>query len=75
MDLHTEILSPEELAEITGCKQKAAQIAWLERWGWKFVTTAAGEPRVGRVHARQMLGARGEQAGPTPWSPDLRKVS
>lgn len=82
MDPFTEILAPEELAEITGYKQRASQIAWLKRWGWKYVTTATGEPKVGRVHARQMLGDPTGKDSTPDWEtvefeprPDVSKVN
>lgn len=76
MTLESEMLSKNELVEITGTSRRADQIAWLQAQDWRFFQTRAGEPIVGRMYARlklagitpQLLGAA-EVRGP-----DMSKV-
>lgn len=41
-----EFLTPEDLEELTGLSQGAAQIKWLRREGVKVFVRADGKPRV-----------------------------
>jgi hypothetical protein len=50
-------LSDDELADLSGLSQKAAQVRWLRNHGFVFVTRADGTPRVLRDHVRARLGA------------------
>lgn len=74
----TEFLSSDELAEITGRKNRAAQRVWLDENGWTYAMNAAGRPIVGRWYARMRL------AGVTPtasgalqhaWKPDFSALT
>ncbi|MCL2876853.1 MAG: DUF4224 domain-containing protein [Betaproteobacteria bacterium] len=56
MDVPSEILSEDELAEIIGRKLVAKQREWLDQNGWIYVTNAAGRPIVGRLYTRMKLG-------------------
>ncbi|MCO7595000.1 MULTISPECIES: DUF4224 domain-containing protein [Pseudomonas] len=79
--METEILSDEELAELTGYKARGYQRRWLEERGWVFVETRSGRPLVGRHYVRMKLGVALEvvpmkpplPAAPT-WTPDISKV-
>lgn len=79
--METEILSDEELAELTGYKARGYQRRWLEERGWVFVETRSGRPLVGRHYVRMKLGVTLEvvpmkqppPAAPT-WTPDISKV-
>lgn len=51
----TELLSPDELAELTGYSHTAHQCDWLEKNGWEYVRNAAGKPIVGRWFTRMRL--------------------
>ena len=53
--IDTEFLSPEEVAEVTGYKNAAAQRNWLDINGWKYVLTGSQRPIVGRWFARMRL--------------------
>ena len=53
--IQSEILTPAELADITGCKTKDKQIEWLTTHGWSFFRNAGGRPIVGRYYARMAL--------------------
>ncbi len=61
--IDTEILTPDELADIVGRKHVATQRAWLDKNGWPYVVNAAGHPIVGRWAARLLL------AGVRPTAP------
>lgn len=70
--MNSELLTPDELADLTGCKQRAAQKAWLDEHHWHYVTSRADEPKVGRYYARLKLA--GQSPANTVWSPDFSKV-
>ncbi|UVL17462.1 DUF4224 domain-containing protein [Pseudomonas sp. B21-044] len=79
--MQTEILSDEELAELTGYKARGYQRRWLEERGWVFVETRSGRPLVGRHYVRMKLGVSlgiMPTASPPPvvpeWTPDISKV-
>ncbi|AUY32667.1 MULTISPECIES: DUF4224 domain-containing protein [Pseudomonas] len=79
--MQTEILSDEELAELTGYKARGYQRRWLEERGWVFVETRSGRPLVGRHYVRMKLGMSlgvMPTASPPPvvpaWTPDISKV-
>ncbi|WP_236177114.1 DUF4224 domain-containing protein [Pseudomonas qingdaonensis] len=79
--METEILSDEELAELTGYKARGYQRRWLEERGWVFVETRSGRPLVGRHYVRMKLGVTLEVVPMTPpppatpaWTPDISKV-
>jgi hypothetical protein len=50
--MQTEILSDEELVEITGYKQRAHQRKWLKERNWIYIENRGGRPLVGRMFAR-----------------------
>ena len=54
--METEILSDEELAELTGYKARAYQRRWLIVRHWVFVESRGKRPLVGRMYARMKLG-------------------
>ncbi len=41
-------LTQQEIEQLTGCRQKAAQLRWLGRNGIKFFIRADGAPAVAR---------------------------
>ena len=80
--LETEIFSDEELADLTGYKQRAHQRRWLNDRNWVFVESRGGRPLVGRMYARMKLGmtnpTSAEQRTPPPrpaWTPDFSRVN
>lgn len=79
--MESEILSDNELAEITGYKHRAWQRRWLSDHAWHFVESRGGRPLVGRQYARMMLGVKpwapSDSAAPPPssWSPDFSRVN
>lgn len=82
MDIQSEILSYEELVEITGYKSIGFQRRWLEEHLWHYVESRRRRPLVGRDYARMKLGVPFptlSDQGPVPatpaWSPDFSKVS
>lgn len=56
LPLETELLSPEEIAQLTGRSRRDQQIRLLADNGWMFWRNAAGIPVVGRLYARFKLG-------------------
>ncbi|MDA8093722.1 MAG: DUF4224 domain-containing protein [Betaproteobacteria bacterium] len=77
--LESEILAPEEIAEITGRARKEHQAAWLDEHGWIYVRNAAGVPIVGRFYARLKMAGVNLQtsvaSGPVGGTlPDFSKV-
>lgn len=57
MDMaYQEILSEEELQEITGRARHHDQIAWLDENRWRYVVSKRERPIVGRLYARMKLG-------------------
>ena len=80
--LEAEIFSDEELADLTGYKQRAHQRRWLNERNWVFVESRGGRPLVGRMYARMKLGMTHptliEQSTPPPrpaWTPDFSRVN
>ncbi|WP_350403435.1 DUF4224 domain-containing protein [Pseudomonas sp. W17] len=79
--METEILSDEELADLTGYKLRGWQRRWLVDRGWTFVESRSGRPLVGRQYVRMKLGTPLEVVQLTPpppttptWIPDVSKV-
>lgn len=77
--IDTEILSPEELEEITGYTSPGSQKLWLDTNGWKYVLTAARRPIVGRWFARMRLAgvqpSSSATVEQTAWQPDFSAFS
>jgi hypothetical protein len=76
MPIDSEILSPAEVAQITGHARKDKQIAWLRACGWKFFLNAAGAPIIGRWYARLKLAGveLSETISPQVSMPDFSKA-
>lgn len=79
--MKTEILSEDELADLTGYKHRGYQRQWLKDRNWIFVESRGGRPLVGRMFARMKLGIISPTPTPTPtpaaptWTPDFSRVS
>lgn len=81
--METEILSEEELAELTGYKHRGYQRQWLKDRNWVFVESRGGRPLVGRMFTRMKLGIApptlSVAPAPSPaapsWTPDFSRVS
>jgi hypothetical protein len=78
MEMPSEALSADEIAEISGCSRKGDQIDWLKSNGWHFLQSRAGEPKVGRLYARLKLAGINPAHLATPdasgTGPDFSKV-
>lgn len=80
--MENEILSDEELAELTGYKARAYQRRWLIERQWVFVESRGKRPLVGRMYARMKLGMISSTiadpnrppAAPV-WTPDYSRVN
>lgn len=79
--METEILSDEELADLTGYKARGWQRRWLTDRNWHFVKSRGGRPLVGRQYARMKLGITLGVLPVTPpplpaaaWTPDFSRV-
>lgn len=79
--METEILSEEELADLTGYKHRSYQRQWLKSRNWVFVESRGGRPLVGRMFARMKLGIISPTLATQPpppastWTPDFSRVS
>lgn len=51
------LLTPEEVAELTGYVQPKRQITWLSANGWKFLIGGDGLPKVARSLYEAQYGA------------------
>lgn len=78
--MESEILSDEELADITGYKTRGWQRRWLDDRKWLYVESRGKRPLVGRQYARMKLGAVLPTLTPAPpppqptWAPDFSQV-
>jgi hypothetical protein len=52
-------LSPAELAELTGYRDRHAQARWLDRHHWRYVRDRHNQPRVARNHFNERMGCGG----------------
>ena len=80
--METEILSEDELADLTGYKHRGYQRQWLKDRHWFFIESCGGRPLVGRMFARMKLGIISPSlATPNPppaapaWTPDFSRVN
>lgn len=78
--MESEILTDQELTEITGYSMRAWQRRWLQTNHWHFIESRGGRPLVGRQYARARLGAPATQLAESApakqaWTPDFSKVS
>jgi Domain of unknown function (DUF4224) len=80
MSVETEMLSAEEITQITGCSRRAEQLEWLAAQDWLHHKNRAGIPIVGRLYARMRLSgvhmqnaAFGSVGG--SWTPDFTSLS
>ena len=80
--MESEILSDEELAEITGYTAYGWQRRWLKSHDWVFVEARGNRPLVGRQSARMKLGVKPDTLViqppqlPTPaCTPDFSRVN
>lgn len=61
------IVEKAELVILTGYVQRAAQVRWLRRNGWKFVINALGNPIVAVAEFnRHMVGGKQAVASQEP---------
>lgn len=80
--MQAEILSDDELADLTGYKHRTHQRKWLKDRNWVFIESRGGRPLVGRMFARMKLGMVNDTtANPNPpparpaWTPDFSRVN
>ena len=80
--METEILSDDELADLTGYKARAYQRRWLTDRQWVFVESRGKRPLVGRMYARMKLGMISPTVADHPpppaapaWTPDFSRVN
>lgn len=73
--MSTELLTADELAEVTGRKHIASQREWLDKNSWTYVVNAAGKPIVGRWYARMRLAGvkptANSSGAQSSWQPDF----
>jgi hypothetical protein len=69
-------LTDAELEYMTGYKQPAAQIRWLQKWRIRHVVNAMGQPRVTRAAVEGTQQREPERSRTEPnWAPPPRPVS
>jgi len=70
-----EILSGEELVQITGSARKKDQVDWLTNNSWSFHKNRAGDPIVGRLYARlKLAGINPPTLAAGGWIPDFTGI-
>jgi len=79
LPVQSEMLSPDEVNDISGCSRKNDQIEWLQRNGWVFIKNKAGAPIIGRLYARMKLAGINPSAilsgaSGSGWGMDISKV-
>lgn len=80
--METEILSEDELADLTGYKHRGHQRQWLKDRYWVFIESRGGRPLVGRMFTRMKLGIispslalQTPPAAAPAWTPDFSRVN
>lgn len=68
--INSMFLSPDELVELTGRRQRASQEAALRAMGIEHKVRADGRLVVSRRHVEQQLGAAGESHSQHEVMPD-----
>lgn len=54
-----DLLTHDELRELTDCARRADQIEWLRKRGWVFDIGETGRPKVDRAeYERHMIGGK-----------------
>ena len=78
LPISSEVLTEEEVNEISGCVRKSDQVDWLTKNGWVFFQNRAGTPKIGRLYARLRMAGINPVALATPaaggWQFDASKV-
>lgn len=75
LPLPSETLASDELSEITGAKTHDGQRTWLDANRWKYHTSRAGRPIVGRMYARlKLAGIEASALTPQAWAPDFSGI-
>jgi hypothetical protein len=64
-------LSRDELADLTGSRQRARQFAWCAQNGIPVLEDCAGRPVVLRAAVEAKLMPKGASRGPAKTEPDL----
>lgn len=74
-----EILTEEEVANLTGYKVRTRQIKWLQDRGWRHELSGGGRPIVGREYLRHKLSGGKAKADPqlhlSTWQPDFSNIN
>jgi hypothetical protein len=66
------VLSPDELIELTDYKRPKEQIAWLLKHGWLFEIGGSGRPKVSRAEfERHLVGVDSTKKRPARPRMDL----
>lgn len=70
----TDLLSPDELQDLTGYRRKAYQVRWLRAWSVPFMVDRWNRPRVLRSEVERMLSAPSERHSPADDAPNLEHI-
>lgn len=68
-------LTRVELADLTGCKRKRNQVAWLVQHGYKFELNAAEEPKVLRTLVEKKMGMSAPKGSKMPCFEPMKEAS
>jgi hypothetical protein len=66
MSASETFLTRDEVADLTGYRQRGKQVNWLRRCGWPFAIGADGHPRVLREELVRRLSAPDAPSQPAP---------
>jgi hypothetical protein len=70
----SEVLSRDEVRELTEAAKPADQIAWLNATSWVYATSVRGHPIIGRLYARLKLGYSAGQIDPVGAEPNFAAI-
>lgn len=62
------LLTSDEIHELTGLQQFAAQRRWLDANGWRYTIDARGRPKISRSYFEKRMSAEQEVANDTQWA-------
>lgn len=54
------LLTPDEIQDLTGLQQFAAQRRWLDANGWRYTIDARGRPKIARAYFEKRMSEDNE---------------
>jgi hypothetical protein len=69
------LLTPDEIQDLTGLQQFAAQRRWLDANGWRYTIDARGRPKISRVFFEKHMSEEDEtKIECKQWSVNVMKL-